>query len=136
MNVYILKIIKDRNAIGARLRVVENALEELRKNDDFKEENDMNKFKFRNEEVSYMCAWSDSDTFGFDFGDGEFTDSENMDYFIRFEYHVKEDEWIVEIWWENDSINIDELDKSDADDFITEQEIEEVKEFARQLIKE
>lgn len=94
----------------------------------------MNKFNFRNQEVSYMHSWSDDDTFGFDFGDGEFTDSEGMDYFIRFEYHVANNEWVVEIWWENDSINIDELDKSDADEFITEQEIEEVKKFAKKFM--
>lgn len=94
----------------------------------------MNKFNFRNQEVSYTTSWSDDDTFGFDFGDGEFTDSEDMDYFIRFEYHVADNEWVIEIWWEDENISIDELDKSDADEFITEQEINEVKEFAKQFI--
>lgn len=93
------------------------------------------KFNFREKEISYSYEWFDEDTFGFDFGDGDFTDSEDMDYFIRLEYHVSDDEWIAEIWWEDESIGIDELDKSDADEFITEQEIAEVKEFAKQFVE-
>lgn len=90
---------------------------------------------FRGEKVSYGWAWDDADTFGFDFGDGDFTDSEGDEYFIRLEYHVADDEWIVEIWWEDvNVINVNEV--SFADDYITKDEIEKVKEFAKQFMKE
>ena len=95
----------------------------------------METIKFRNEEVSCMYGWLDNDTFGFDFGDGEFVDSEGDDYFIHIEYHVTDNKWIVEIWWEDDNIDIEELDKIDADEYITEQEIREVKTLAEQLMK-
>jgi hypothetical protein len=83
---------------------------------------------FRGKKVSYGYSWSDDDTFGFDLGDGEFVDSEDLEYFIRLEYHDDDGKWIVEIWWEDNSINIEELDVSDANEYITRDEIEEVKE--------
>lgn len=95
----------------------------------------MKPFIFRNQKVGYDCSWSDEDTFGFDFGDGEFVDSEGNGYFIRFEYHVSDDEWIVEVWWENDFVNINNLSLSDADEYITVQEIQEVKNFAAEIFK-
>lgn len=95
----------------------------------------METIKFRNEEVSCMYGWSDDDTFRFDFGDGEFVDSEENDYFIHFEYHISDNKWIVEIWWEDDSIGIDELDKVDADEYITKQEIKEIKALVEKLMK-
>lgn len=94
----------------------------------------MEKLNFRNQEVSYIYHWLDDDTFIFDFGDGEFTDSENLAYFLHLEYHVKDNEWVIEIWWEDDTLGIDELDKMDSDEYITEQEVEEVKEFAKKFI--
>lgn len=94
----------------------------------------MDKMKFRNEEVSYMYGWLDADTFGFDFGDGEFTDPDGLNYFIRFEYHTKNKEWIVEIWWEDDSICINKLNKINADKYITVHEIEKVKTFIKQFM--
>ena len=92
------------------------------------------KIKFRDKEIFYNYHWIDENTFIFDFGDGEFVDSEEHDYFIHFEYHLDNDKWIVEIWWEDDNLNIDEFDESDADEYIMEHEIEEVIEFAEQLL--
>lgn len=90
-------------------------------------------FNFRGQEISYQWNWLDDDTFVFQFGDGEFHDADG-DFFIHFEYHVTDNEWIIEVWWEDDNIDINELDKFDADEFITEQEIEEVKKFAKQFM--
>lgn len=91
----------------------------------------MNKFAFRGQEISYQWNWLDDDAFIFQFGDGEFSDLES-EYFIHFEYHVADDEWLITIWWEDDNIN--ELNKCDADEYITETEIEEVKKFAKQFM--
>lgn len=94
----------------------------------------MDKLNFRNKEISYAYGWADDETFGFDFGDGEFVDSDNMEYFIRFEYNQTHNEWVIEIWWECSYANINELDKSIADAYITEQEIEEIKDFAKKFM--
>lgn len=100
---------------------------------DGRKDNVMNKFDFRGRKISYQWNWLDDDTFIFQFGDGEFEDLEG-DYFIHFEYHVADDEWLITIWREDDNININELDKCDADEYITETEIEEVKKIARRLM--
>lgn len=92
-----------------------------------------NEFYFREQKISYRWKWYDNNTFIFEFGDGEFTDSDS-EYFIHFEYHVEDREWIIEIWWQDDNININELDKFDADEYITEKEIKEVKKFAKQFM--
>lgn len=91
------------------------------------------RFNFRGQEISYQWNWLDNNTFIFQFGDGEFIDLES-EYFIHFEYHTEDNEWIIEIWWEDDSINVNELDKCDADKYITEKEIEKVKEFIKQFM--
>lgn len=91
-------------------------------------------FNFRGQYVTYNWNWLDNDIFELEFGDGDFTDSENNDYFLHFEYHVNDNQWIIEVWWEYDNININELYKCDADEYITEKEIEEVKKFAEQFM--
>lgn len=95
----------------------------------------METIKFRNKEVFFMYNWLDDDTFTLDFGDGEFVDSEENNYFIHIEYHVTDNKWIIEIWWEDDNISIDELDKINADEYVTEQEIKEIKALVEQLMK-
>lgn len=92
------------------------------------------KMPFRNQEVSYGHSQF-TDTFYFVFGDGEFIDAEGDAYCIQFEYHISDKEWIVMIWWEDDNICIEELDESDADEYITKEEIGEVISFAKQFIK-
>lgn len=91
----------------------------------------LSKFDFRNKQVSYDYRWLDDDTFIFEFGDGEFVDSEGYDYFIHFEYHVSDDKWIIEVFWDSDS-EIVGFDGSD--EYITGQEVEEVKKFVKQFI--
>ena len=89
--------------------------------------------RFRGRDISYSCEWLDNDTYVFQFGEGEFSDSEGDDYFLRFEYHVSDEEWVIEIWWELDNIDISELDRFDSDEYITKQEIEEVKKFIQMI---
>ena len=86
-------------------------------------------FIFRGQKTSNEYKWLNTDTLVFDFGDGEFTDSEENDYFLHFEYHVADNKWIIEIWWEDDNIDILELDECDADEYITREEIKRVKSF-------
>ena len=93
----------------------------------------LEKFLFRGQMVSYMYNWSDEDTYGFDFGDGEFKDSEGLDYFIHLEYHVADDEWIVEVFWE---ASAEALGFEGSDEYLTEEEKEEVIAYAKQFIEE
>lgn len=60
-------------------------------------------------------------------------DSEGDDYYLRFEYHVSDEEWIIEIQWVDDNMDISELDQFDSDKYITKEEIEGVKNFIRQI---
>ena len=91
----------------------------------------MGKFKFREKEIAYSYEWLDDDTFVFQFGDGEFQD-ENGDYFIHFEYHVKDNEWVIEVFWDGDVAVIGDI--NNADDYITVEEMEMVMNFAEQFM--
>ena len=91
----------------------------------------INKFDFRKKKLSDSWNWIDNDTFVFQFGDEEFKDLES-DYFIHFKYHKENNEWIVSVWWENDN---EVIGFNGSDEYITEQEIEEVKEFAKQFMR-
>lgn len=88
---------------------------------------------FRGQDIPYTSEWQDNDTYLFRFGDGEFMDSEGDDYYLRFEYHVSDEEWIIEIQWVDDNMDISELDQFDSDKYITKEEIEGVKNFIRQI---
>lgn len=90
----------------------------------------INKFDFRKKKISYSWNWIDNDTFVFQFVDGEFKDLES-DYFIHFEYHKADNEWVISVWWEDDN---EVIGFDGSDEYITKQEIEEVKEFAKQFI--
>ena len=92
----------------------------------------MGKFNFRGKEIGYSYEWLDDDTFVFQFGDGEFQD-EDGDYFIHFEYHVKDNEWVVEVFWDGDAAVIRDI--NNADDYITVDEMEMVMNFAEQFIE-
>ena len=92
----------------------------------------MGKFNFRGREITYSYEWLDDDTFVFQFGDGEFQD-EDGDYFIHFEYHVKDNEWVVEVFWDGDAAIIRDI--NNADDYITVDEMEMVMNFAEQFIE-
>lgn len=91
------------------------------------------RFNFRGREILYQCHWDDDNIFVFQFGDGEFTDLAS-EYFIHFEYHLEDNKWVIEVWWEDDNIDIKELDKCDTDKYITENEIEEVKKYAKKFM--
>lgn len=107
--------------------------------DDILPENDKNmfdrfeKFDFRDQKITFDYNWLDDDTFIFQFGDDQLTDSDGLEYFIHFEYHLADDEWIVEIFWDDDATEVIGFDGSD--EYITEQEIEQVKEFAKQFME-
>lgn len=60
---------------------------------------------FRNRGVSYSAGWQDG-LYVFDFGDGEFVDSDGDSYFIHVEYNPDKNKWIAEVWWEDDHMEI------------------------------
>lgn len=93
---------------------------------------DEDSFVFRGNSVSFGWHWSDEDTFGLDFGDGEFVDSQGQDYFIHFEYHVKDNIWVIEVWWEDEALPIG---FSDSEKYITEKEIDDVKAIATEIMR-
>lgn len=90
------------------------------------------KFDFRGKKVTYDWEWLDDDTFVFQFGDGEFQD-EYGDYFIHFEYHVEDNEWIVEVFWNSDAAVIGDINNSD--DYITVEEMEMIMDFAEKFME-
>lgn len=61
---------------------------------------------FRGVNYTYSWNWLDEDTFVLQFGDGELKDLEGDDCFILLEYHIKEDNFIIQSWYEEDNILI------------------------------
>ena len=100
--------------------------------------NEKKSFVFREREIFFDANWLDFDTFMFQFGDGQFVDSENDAYFICFEYHVYDEKWVVNIHWEYD---VKELDTNDQyaytfDNYITIEEIQQIKQMVVKLMTE
>lgn len=90
-----------------------------------------NIFRFRGLDVSYDYCWRDNDTFIFQFGDGELKEENGDSYFIHFEYHLSDDEWVITIWWENDNAPIG---FEGSEKYINEGEVEWIKSFASKFI--
>ena len=66
-----------------------------------------NTINFMNKIIHYgNIGWSDANTFVIDFGDGELTDEWGDDYFIHVEYHPKELNFIISVWYEDDNMYI------------------------------
>lgn len=87
----------------------------------------------KGKEVSCMHHWLDDNTFVFDIGDGDLTDSNGEDYFIHAEYHTDEDKFVFEIWWEDDYY----LDVNDCqEELLTEHEMEVIKEVMLNLMRQ
>lgn len=89
----------------------------------------MEKFIFKSKETSYSWNWLDKNTFVLDFGDGEFIDSDGDIFFIHCEYHLDNQEFIFEIYWED---FVMEADKN----YISDSDKENVKKFIKQLMTE
>ena len=77
--------------------------------------------------------WLDEVTFQFMTGDGYLQDSEGDDYIIKFEYHLDEKEFVVEIIWEDDSSVIEGI--GNVDDYLTAEEIDAVEEIVKAMIQ-
>ena len=80
---------------------------------------------FRGRYIPFYITWADSVTFTMQIGEGEFEDSAGEHYFIQFEYHINEKKWIVAIYWDLEYAYIEELEN--ADEYITQEEIKEIK---------
>lgn len=89
---------------------------------------------FRENEIPYYINWLDDVTFVFWFGEEIFTDSEGYDYFIHFEYHLDEKDWVIEIFWEEEFALLDDIKNSD--EYITADEIENIKSIAEKEMKD
>lgn len=66
----------------------------------------MRKFVLKNQKIGYSWYWLDKNIFVFDFGDGEFTDVEGDDFF-HYEYHLDNNNFIFEIYWEDSFMSAD-----------------------------
>lgn len=53
-------------------------------------------------------GYIDTTTFRFEFGEGEFADSEGDSYFYHIEYHIDTSEWVFEEWY-TDEVHVAEL---------------------------
>ena len=74
------------------------------------------------------------DTFQMWFGEGIFKDYEGDSYLIKFEKHLNDNEWVVEIIWEDDCTTIDQI-CCNADDYITANEIWKIERICEKMIQ-
>lgn len=88
---------------------------------------------FRGKIMSYYTNWLDNDTFQMWFGEGIFKDCEGDDYLIELEKHLKDDEWVVEIVWDEDVSTIEGI--CNADDYITLHEILKIEMICEKIIQ-
>ena len=88
---------------------------------------------FREQEIQYYTNWLDDDTFELWFGEDIFVDSEGDEYFIHIEYHLDDDEWVTEIYFEEEFVLIEDF--INPDKYITKKEIEEIKKIAIKEMK-
>lgn len=89
---------------------------------------------FRGKIMSYYTNWLDNDTFQMWFGEGIFKDYEGDDYLIKLEKHLKDDEWVVEIVWDEDVSTIEGI--CNADDYITLHEILKIEMICEKIIQQ
>ena len=88
---------------------------------------------FRGSILPYYTNWLDSDTFQMWFGEDIFRDPEGDSYLIKFEKHLKDNEWVVEIIWEDDCTTINQI--CNADDYITANEIWKIERICEKMIQ-
>lgn len=88
---------------------------------------------FREQEIQYYTNWLDDDTFELWFGENIFIDSDGDDYFIHIEYHLDDNEWVIEIYFEEEFVLIEDF--INPDEYITKKEIEEIKKIAIKEMK-
>lgn len=89
---------------------------------------------FRGKIMPYYTNWLDDDTFQMWFGEGIFKDYEGDSYLIKFEKHLNDNEWVVEIIWEDDCTTIDQI-CCNADDYITANEIWKIERICEKMIQ-
>lgn len=80
--------------------------------------------------------WADDATFALDIGDGELTDADGEEYFLRCEYNRKEDSCVFEVWFENDSCNVEDILPEKRDAYLTEDEMQQLRAIVSDLAKE
>lgn len=88
---------------------------------------------FREQEIQYYTNWFDDDTFELWFGENIFIDSDGDDYFIHIEYHLDDNEWVIEFYFEEEFVLIEDF--INPDEYITKKEIEEIKKIAIKEMK-
>ena len=88
---------------------------------------------FRGSILPYYTNWLDYDTFQMWFGEDIFRDPEGDSYLIKFEKHLKDNEWVVEIIWDEDLSNIEGI--CNADDYITANEIWKIERICEKMIQ-
>lgn len=92
----------------------------------------MDSLRVGNKKLSYLFSWLDDVTFEIDVGYGDgLKDSDNDDYFIHIEYHSDTDNWIREVWFEDDYLSVDEWKDYDQK---KKSEYDEIIAFAKTLI--
>lgn len=89
---------------------------------------------FRGKIMPCNTNWLDDDTFQMWFGEGIFKDYEGDSYLIKFEKHLNDNEWVVEIIWEDACTTIDQI-CCNADDYITANEIWKIERICEKMIQ-
>ena len=89
---------------------------------------------FRGKIMPCNTNWLDDDTFQMWFGEGIFKDYEGDSYLIKFEKHLKDNEWVVEIIWEDDCTTINQI-CCNADDYVTANEIWKIERICEKMIQ-
>lgn len=118
----------------------------LQKNSEYK--NSSKIFCFRENEIAYSLDWNnDILTFQFwvcnDTGSFcEYIDSLPIKYHIVFNYYKSSDKWevIIEdereihVWNDSSDIHIEDMDNYNTNNYITQEEIKEIKDFIKEMI--
>lgn len=89
---------------------------------------------FRGKSMPYYTNWLDDDTFQMWFGEDIFKDCEGDSYLLKFEKHLKDNEWVVEVIWDEDFSNIEKI-CCNADDYITANEIWKIERICEDMIQ-
>ena len=88
---------------------------------------------FRGKIMPYYTNRLDSDTFQMWFGEDILKDREGDSYLIKFEKHLKDNERVVEIIWEDDCTTINLI--CNSDDYITANEIWKIERICEKMIQ-
>jgi hypothetical protein len=87
--------------------------------------------KISGKDISYVVDRNPKGEVTVEIGDGELTDTLGDDFFIHLEYDPDKNDWVEEIWYYDDHLNL-----KDAPDFMGKANIATIRNLEKQLVSE